>query len=127
MRISEARLNDIVYLSLKHFLFQPVYGENASPRECDIRICMDMAVPERLTLASAILLPNEVAGKSHTKMYDVEEERVFSETIGYIEDHWLKSSLEDAYGDTDVRTKMRVHFQHILDTCLAMPEDSCGA
>lgn len=127
MQISEARLNDIVYLTLKHFFFVPVYGENASPRECDIRVCMDMACPARITsISSAILLPNEVSGKSHTKLYDVESDHVLDVCLDYLEDHWMKQTFEEAYGNEDIKTEMKAHFETIIATCLGMPEDQCG-
>ena len=41
-KMSEARLNDLVYLILKKLFFEPHF--NSAPRECDIRICMADAI-----------------------------------------------------------------------------------
>lgn len=116
--ISEARLNDLTYIALKRYFFEPVMG--SSPRECDIRVCMDMAAPERITsVASAILQPNEVAGKSHTKVYEVDPEQVLEVAIGYIEDHWAKRKL---VGKFDIRKDWAA----VYPVLLQMDEDQCG-
>jgi len=126
-QMSEARLNDVVFILLKYGFFQPMFGENAAPRECDIRICMDLSCPERITsIASAILLPDEVAPKSHTTMYDVDTDRVFDETVSYMEDHWLKMSAAEASGNPNIRDDMRKWFDDILPSLMEVPEDLCA-
>ncbi len=125
VRISEARLNDIVYMTLKNLFFVPCF--NINPRECDIRICMDMAVPERIkSPAQAILLPNEQAGKSHTIFYEVDTDRLLSECIDYLEDHWMKQSLSDVFGE-DADKKAKEWFAEMLPVLLEMPEEGCGS
>lgn len=86
LRISEARLNDMCYMLLK-------YNLGANPRECDIRVCMDMAVPEqrlvgRDPLMAMVLRPDEKSGRSHDVYYDVDPRRVYDETMTYLRDHW---------------------------------------
>lgn len=126
VNISEARLNDLAYMALKKLFFEAMFGEGRGPRECDIRIVMDMTVPSRITPASAILLPNEKSGKSHTVFYDVDTDKVLTETIDYMEDHWLKQNIEEAFGDPDVRTKMTEYYAEIVKVILDMPEADCG-
>jgi hypothetical protein len=96
MTMSEARLNDLVYLMEKLLFFQPTCGGNACLRECDIRVVMDMVIPSRMEgrELAAILLPNEVAGASHTKTYqNVSFAHVFDTTLDYLEDHWMKQQI----------------------------------
>lgn len=127
VRVSEARLNDMVYLALKKIFFEPIQGEGSCPRECDIRVCMDIAVPERIkSIQQAILLPNEVAGKSHTIFYEVEPDHVLSVVIDYMEDHWMKQTVEEASGDPNVRTKLTEFFNQMVEALMQLPEEQCG-
>lgn len=129
MQISEARLNDLTYLALKRYFFQPMYGENACPRECDIRICMDMVCPkERIkSLSQAVLLPNEKAGASHDIMYEVDPSNVLTTVIQYMEDHWLKSSIEQAFKQDKVREEMEQDYiNNIIPHVLEAAEEECG-
>lgn len=120
VRISEARLNDFCYMLLKKTYFEPVYG--TGPREADIRICMDMSAPERITsITQAILLPNEVAGKSHTTMYDVDLGHVYDVTIEYLTDHWRVRWPEGA-----IEGNKRIWLEELVPTMMGMPEEECG-
>lgn len=126
-KISEARLNDICYMILKRYLFEPCYGEGACPRECDIRICMDMSAPERITsITNAILSPNEKSGKSHTIQYEVDLDHVLAVTVDYIEDHWLKQSIDEVFGPGSIESLKKDFFEGVLPTCLSIPEDQCA-
>lgn len=129
MKMSEARLNDYVYITLKKLLFEPMFGEDVRPRECDIRVCMNLIVPDTIKnpAMAGILLPNEVAPASHTKQYDVDLNEIFEECIAYIEDHWLKVSIEEAWQNNSVRTSMRDYFDNmIVPIVAAVPEDKCA-
>lgn len=120
MRITEARLNDICYMVLKHAFFEPSLG--TSPRECDIRVCMDMAAPERITVMSAILLPNEKAGSRHDVWYEVDPGHVFDECIAYLEDHWIKEEFPQEW-----KTQARKEWtESIIPAILQTPEADCG-
>lgn len=128
-RMSEARLNDLTYMALRHLFFVPMFGEGAVPRECDIRICMDMACPEEraTSLQQAILWPNEVSGRSHEISYEVDTDRVLEEVIGYMEDHWLKQTMAEAYKDPDARAKAeRFYREEIVRVVMETPEEKCG-
>ena len=119
MKITEARLNDFVYLTLKKLFFE-AWGMN--PRECDIRICMDLTCKERITsVQQAILSPNEVAGKSHDITYEVEPEAIFSECVDYMEGHWIKQQIPKKE-----RRKMRKFFDDFVPCVMAVPEEQCG-
>jgi len=118
-KMSEARLNDLAYMALKRYFFQP-WGRG-NPRECDIRVVMDMAVPERISVMSAILLPNEVSGRSHTKFYEVDTDRVLQEALDYMEDHWIKEELK-----SDFVTDVKADWPGVVEDVLKMPEESCA-
>jgi hypothetical protein len=127
-RMSEARLNDLVYMMEKFLFFQPTFGGNTCPRECDIRIVMDMACSSRLEgrgMGAAILWPNEVAGASHITMYeDVSFAHVFDTMVFYIEDHWIKAEIP-----LEMRQKWWDHCaqpEHVFDTVQTMDESRCG-
>lgn len=126
VRISEARLNDLVYMALKRYFFEPMFGEDTNPRECDIRVCMDMVARDRITPMSAILLPDEVAGRSHQRMYDVDTSRILDEVVQYMEDHWLKRSVDEAFGIPGVRDVMRSDYEEVLSVILEQAEEDCA-
>lgn len=124
-RMSEARYNDLVYLSLKKFFFDPT-----CPRECDIRVCMQMGHPPMLAAAAekhgplsvAILSPTEKAPNSHEIMYNVDTDNVIEETLAYLEDHWIKGSFP-----TKDREAIKQQFhKHIVPIALEIPEKDCG-
>lgn len=117
MKISEARLNDWCYILFKQVMGMP-------PRECDIRICMDMSAPDdRIHSASqAILMPDEVAGKSHTIAYDVDPIIVFDAVTGYIEDHWIKEELEQQWKDE----ALRVWTDEMVPDLMKVKEEDCA-
>ena len=124
MIMSEARLNDLCYLGLKMIFFEPVLGAN--PRECDVRICMDMGVPERMKgrgIEVAILDPDEVAPSSHVIQYDVDTDKVLEVIVEYVADHWVKQE-PDAEGLVEFKTNA---WPKIVKAVLAVPEDNCGA
>jgi hypothetical protein len=127
-QMSEARLNDLVYMLEKFLFFQPTFGGNASPRGCDIRVVMDMVIPSRLEgrgMEACILRPDEVAGASHTTMYqNVSFAHVFDTTLEYIEDHWIKEEIPLA-----AKQSMWDHCAqpgHVFDTVKTMDESRCG-
>ena len=126
--ISEARLNDLCYLTLKKFFFE---GMDMSPRGCDIRVCMNLAAPGTLLslenpMMAAILLPNEVPPSSHEKFHDVDTDKVFEVCVKYMEDHWLKQTIEEAFGSETVRTEMLEFYSGIVDAVMGIPEDQCA-
>lgn len=127
--MSEARLNDLVYMTLKKFYFEPAFGTNSNPRECDIRVCMNMAVPQTNTMgmAAAILSPDEVAPASHEKQYEVDTDVVLNETITYLEDHWMKMSFADAYKDPKVMDNINDYYnKEIVPNIMATAEEECA-
>lgn len=130
LTMSEARYNDLVYLTLKKNLFEPMFGENASPRECDIRICMQLGCPELMKtagLTAAILSPNEVSGRSHTKILDIDTDAVFETITVYMEEHWLKQELDVAFGRPNVRDEMLKFFNEgIIPAIQSVPEEECA-
>lgn len=118
-RITEARLNDLAYMALKRYFFE---GWGMNPRECDIRIVMDMSAPERITsIANAILSPNEKAGASHTTFYDVHPHEVLETAINYMEDHWIKQEIEES-----IKEQMRTDWLECIPVIMAVDEESCG-
>lgn len=119
LRVSEARLNDMCYMVLKKVFFEPV--GLGSPRQCDIRICMDLSAPERVTVMSAILLPNERAGADHTKFYDIDPAKVFDETITYLEDHWRAE-----FGDEWKKGAREFWLSYMVPEMMAMAEETCA-
>lgn len=129
-KISEARYNDMVYLFLKKCFFEPIFGEGHGPRECDIRVCMQMGHKEMLKNAppsAMILSPTEIAPKSHEKLLDVDTDEVFNECINYMEDHWMKMTVEESSGEPDVKTKMKDFFEkEIIPAIMDLPEEKCG-
>lgn len=127
--MSEARYNDLVYMILKKTFFEPC---GMSPRECDIRICMQMGCPEMLNKAgimAAILLPNEKAPNSHDIQYTINYRRVFEECIEYIEDHWMKQTFDEAIGQEGTHEKMwqwLIEPNSVIDCILQTEEKLCG-
>jgi hypothetical protein len=120
LHVSEARLNDFCYMLLKKAYFEPAgFG---SPRQADIRICMDLAATERLTLKSAILMPNERAGASHDVFYDVEPGEVFDRTIEYLEGHWIKGEFPESW-KVDTR---KAWLEEVVPILMEVPEEECG-
>lgn len=123
VHISEARLNDMCYMVLKHAFFMHL-TPNGCPRECDIRVCMDMSVPERIkSVAHAILRPDERSGRSHSIFYDVDPERVFDECITYIEDHWIKRGL---WAKEEWTANKRKWMEELVPVLLKTQEEDCG-
>ena len=127
MQMSEARLNDLVYLTLKTIFFG---SQGMSPRECDIRVCMQMAVPElRTGFADAILRPDETAGKSHDKIVTVCHGLVFYHCLAYLEDHWMKQTFETASGNPSVKQEMWDWLNQssgVFEVNEQMPEEECA-
>lgn len=125
MRMSEARLNDLVYLTLKKLFFESV-GFN--PRECDIRICMDLTCKERIkSVMASILLPNEVSGRSHDVFYEVDPDACFEECMDYLEDHWMKQTFDEASGEEGTRSKMKAwYLENIVPCIMELEEEKCG-
>lgn len=121
-KISEARLNDLVYVFLKYTFFLPAM--NSNPRECDIRVCMDLTVLSRAKkdpMRAMILLPNEEAGRSHETFYDVDTDRLTEVCLDYISDHWMKQEIP-----ASVRDETKNWYADLLPTLLAIPEEQCG-
>jgi hypothetical protein len=133
MNMSEARFNDLVYLTLKKLYFEPIFGIGASPRGCDIRICMNLSCPSMIkSINAAILLPNEIAPRSHTIFYNIDTDKVFDECKDYMENHWLKQeisenwlkSAKDYYNEEIIRAAMSVSEEECgIDTCHKTGED----
>jgi len=125
LKMSEARFNDLVYLTLKKLYFEPNMGEGCCPRECDIRVCMNMSQPEMLVgvnpVVAMILSPAEVAPKSHDKMYDVDTDKVFDECKDYMEDHWFKQEMPE-----DWTKGAKEFFEDVVKVLMTVPEDKCG-
>ena len=118
-RITEARLNDFAYMALKRYFFE---GWGMNPRECDIRIVMDMSAPERITsIANAILSPNEKAGASHTTFYDIDLYEVLEVAISYMEDHWIKEEI-----DGSIKEQMREDWRQCVPVIMKVEEELCG-
>ena len=92
VRMSEARYNDLVYLTLKTLFFEPIFG--GSPRECDIQVCMQMGNPAMLQEAGmqAATTPStiEATGARHDREYWIEPAVVLEAVLSYLEDHWMK-------------------------------------
>ncbi len=127
--ISEARFNDLVYLTLKRYFFEPMYGEGTYPRECDIRVVMNMVHHDTWKgppLAAAILLPGEVAPSSHDARYEVETDDILAESTNYVEDHWLKCPIEEASGNPTWKAVVGDDFKKVVELILGLPEESCG-
>lgn len=132
MKVSEARLNDLTYMALKRYFFEPFHNAGAipigAPRECDIRICMDMTCRERITSPmAAILLPNEESPASHGKVYEVEPSRILDEVFDYIEGHWLKCDLDVGADSPGWKERARKEYlEYIVPNCMELPEEDCG-
>jgi hypothetical protein len=128
MQMSEARYNDLIYLLLKKLFFEP--AELGGPRECDIRVCMQLAAPELLTgPQDAVLLPGEQSGRSHTRTIEVCFGTAFDECLTYLEEHWMKQTMEEAAGDPVVKQAMWdwcCQQDGIFDTVKTLPEEQCG-
>lgn len=77
-------------------------------------------------LAAAILLPNEKAPASREQMYEIETDDILRHAIDYMEDHWLKQTVEGAHQNPNIRKEMADYYAKIVKTILAMPEDQCG-
>lgn len=117
--ISEARLNDLCYLALKYFWFDPVMACN--PRGCDIRVCMDVSVPSRIkSPAQAIMRSGEVAPSSHTLMHEVDTDRVMEECVRYLEDHWRVVFTADNLQE------MQEWWNTTVPQVLGLLESDCG-
>lgn len=117
VQMSEARLNDFAYMALKLVFFG-----TSRPRECDIRIVMDMAVPDRITSPmQAILLPNEVSPRSHDRMHEVETDKVLQEAIDYVEDHWMKARIPAKH-----RKHINKHWPDFVKGLMEVPEEECA-
>lgn len=129
-KMSVARLNDLCYLTLKKLFFEPMFGEGHSPRECDIRVVMVMVEPaiwKGEPLMAAILSPTEVAPKSHEEFYEVDTDKVFSQAVEYMEDHWLKSSIEEVFTQDGSRDSMKEWFEsRLVPVVMEIPEDQCA-
>lgn len=127
LKMSEARYNDLVYLTLKKLFFEPVFGEESSPRGCDIRVCMELASDEMMMqlahrgVLSAILSPTEVAPTSHTQLYDIDTERVFDVCVDYISNHWAKQEP-----DPKAIVEFKELYKKIVETVMQVPEEKCG-
>ncbi len=124
--MSQARYNDLVYITLKKLYFEPAFGEGTNPRECDIRVCMNMAHPQMLQgenpLQAMILSPTEIAPKSHTTQYKINTQAVYNECKSYMEDHWFKQPMPKEWEDNNPQE----YYNQILTTLMTIPEDKCG-
>lgn len=118
--MSEARLNDLVYITMKYLYFQPLFGDGSGPRECDIRVCMNVAVPQTITgpCTAWILLPDEVAPASHDTQYSVDTDAVFAACRTYMEDHWMKAPVGEVWptgpSGGDTLQEMQQYFETVV-------------
>lgn len=105
-KMSEARFNDLVYMILKKMFFEPCIGEGNSPRECDIRVCMNMSQPKMMTgknpLLASILSPTEISPRSHEIFYDIDFDVVLKKCRNYMEDHWFKQKMPQEWVERSV-------------------------
>jgi hypothetical protein len=124
VRMTEARLNDCCYILLKKAFFEPVF--NAGPRQGDIRICMDMAAPERITsIMHAIISPNEQAGASHDTWYEVDPAHIFDVVYDYLVDHWRAEG--GIFENRATRLEARRQWvKDIFPVMMETPEEACG-
>ena len=101
-----------------------------APRGCDTRVCMNLIESATFKgsnpFAAAILLPHEKAPASHTTLYDVDTDATLEHCITYMEDHWLKQPVEEAFGDKEVRPRMKDFYKEIVQAALKTPEDDCA-
>ncbi len=121
LTVSEARLNDICYMILKRYFFE---SWGYAPRECDIRVCMQLGHPPMLAgvgLEAAILRPDEVAPKSHSRMYTINPQAVFDACIEYMEDHWMKQKVNKSF-----LRDARKDFVALLEDLMRVPEEECA-
>jgi hypothetical protein len=112
--MSEARLNDLVYLIFKQTMDMP-------PREADLIFMMQMACPDLLKEAgpsAGIVIPGKRAGGSHDKVVRVLRSDLIEATLGYMEDHWWKQELSDE----ERANWTKVLFEPVLDLALKLPE-----
>ncbi len=118
LRMSEARYNDLVYLTLRYAYFMPVWGEEAAPRECDIRICMDMGMGKT---TSPILMPNERSGRRHDVEVEVDLDKVRDVCLDYLEQHWRMEWAEGGRKrfETEVWPKL-------VEAAMGTTEKECG-
>lgn len=79
--ISEARLNDCVYLLFKVAMGMP-------PREADLQMIMHMVQPQMGTAGREV--SDAVAYRSHGITWEVKIDDILEQTITYLEDHWIK-------------------------------------
>lgn len=127
--MTEARYNDLCYMILKKLFFEQ---GGASPRECDIRVCMQMGCPQMINKAgplAAILLPNEKAPNSHSTLYTINYKNVFNECLDYLEDHWMKQTIDEAYEKEGTRNEMWqwiIAPGSLIDAINSIPEEQCG-
>ncbi len=128
IKMSEARYNDLVYLTLKQFFFEP--AKLGGPRQCDIRVCMQMGhlpLLEKAGPAAMILSPTEQAPASHTDLLEIDTDRVFDETLTYVEDHWMKSTFEEAYANPNIKAEMKKFYdESLIPAIMATAEDQCA-
>lgn len=126
INMSEARYNDLVFMMLKYFLFLP--AKVPGPRECDIRMCMQMGCQElfqemvaRDGIMTVVLRPDEQSPRRHDKMYDINPTLVFNEVIIYIEEHWLKEKVGE-----EIIQNMKIGLPLIIDRIMRTPEEDCA-
>lgn len=126
IKMTEARYNDLVYLTLKKLWFEPIF--NSSPRECDIRVCMQMGnkiMLEQAVPNAAILLQNEFAPKSKTE-YEIDTDLVFYECKDYVENHWLKTTTDEVFGRPIGEEFMKFYVECIIPSVMSVDEDKCA-
>jgi hypothetical protein len=125
MKMSMARYNDLVYLGLKYGWFRPLFGDNAGPRQCDIRVCMQMGCAEMLKGAgveAAILWPDEMAPVDHNKMVEVDTLRVLTAMKVYMEDHWMKQHMGKEWWEWVAKEV----WPNVIEAAMKTPEKECA-
>jgi hypothetical protein len=124
VKMSEARYNDLVYLTLKTFFVEPIYG--GSPRECDIRVCMLMGNPamrqtagtEARTLTRTEFTHETAAARQE---YWIEPAVVLEAVLRYLEEHWMKERFP-----AKARREMNRQYRKIAQAVMATPEHECA-
>ena len=125
IKMSQARYNDLVYMGLRYGWFKPMFGEGSRPRECDVRICMQLGNAEMLEEAgpeAAVLLPDEKAPADHGRMLVVDTYRVLIEMRNFMEAYWLERGMDEEWWDWVKRGMWPV----IIKVAMATREERCA-
>jgi hypothetical protein len=123
VQMSVARYNDLVYLGLKYLWFRQMFGKDAGPRGCDIRIVMQRGNDELLKKAEpirAILWAEENAPMGKEEV-EVDTDRVFDTMWTYMEDHWIKRRATKKW-----ERWARKAWPKLIEAAMNTPEEGCA-